>query len=78
MAKSQEKIPPEIARELRALTHDLSNALETIVQANYLVSQSSPPEATRRWLEMITQASTQAVKLNQKLRQFLREKSSQS
>jgi len=41
---TENKIPPEIARELRALAHDLSNSLETILQAAYLVSQSEPPE----------------------------------
>jgi hypothetical protein len=34
-------VPPTVARRLRALTHDLSNSLETIVQANYLVRQSA-------------------------------------
>ena len=38
------KIPAELAKELRTLAHDLSNALETIVQATYLISQSAPPK----------------------------------
>jgi K+-sensing histidine kinase KdpD len=64
-----------LARELRALAHDLSNALETIMQATYLISQSGPPENTRRWVELIDQASQEAVKINQKLRQLLRSQS---
>jgi nitrogen-specific signal transduction histidine kinase len=56
MAKASDKIPPEIAKELRTLAHDLSNALETIVQATYLISQATPPEASRRWVEMIDEA----------------------
>ena len=75
MAKTTEKIPAEIAKELRALAHDLSNALETIVQATYLVSQGGPPENSRRWVEMIEEASQQAIKINQKLRQILRSQS---
>jgi hypothetical protein len=46
MGNVSEKIPPEVAKDLRTLAHDLSNALETIVQATYLMSQSGPPENT--------------------------------
>jgi hypothetical protein len=71
----ENRIPPEIARELRALAHDLSNSLETILQATYLVSQSELPENTRRWMEMMDQASQEAVKINRKLREILRSQS---
>jgi hypothetical protein len=69
------KIPPEIVRELRALAHDLSNSLETILQATYLVSQTELPANTRRWMEMMDQASQEAVMLNRKLREILRAQS---
>ena len=75
MENVHEKIPAELAKELRKLAHDLSNALETIVQATYLISQAGPPENSRRWVELIDQASQDAVKINQKLRQILRSKS---
>jgi hypothetical protein len=75
MAKASDKIPAEVAKELRTLAHDLSNALETIVQATYLISQAGPPETSRRWVELIDQASKDAVKINQKLRLILRSKS---
>ena len=71
----ENKIPQEIARELRSLAHDLSNSLETIVQATYLVSQTELPENTRRWMEMMDQASQEAVLLNRKLREILRSQS---
>ena len=74
MAESH-KIPPEIARELRALAHDLSNSLETILQATYLISQTDLPQNTRRWMEMMDQASQEAVSLNRKLREILRSQS---
>ena len=48
MENVPEKIPVELAKELRKLAHDLSNALETIVQATYLISQAGPPETSRR------------------------------
>ena len=75
MANASDKIPAELARELRTLAHDLSNALETIVQATYLISQAGPPESSRRWVELIDQASQEAVKINLKLRQILRSQS---
>ncbi len=75
MRNTFDKIPAELAKELRMLAHDLSNALETVVQATYLISQAGPPENLGRWVEMIDQASQEAVKINQKLRQILREQS---
>jgi hypothetical protein len=75
MAKAPDKIPAELAKELRTLAHDLSNALEIIVQATYLISEAGPPESSRRWVEMLDQASQQAVKINLKLREVLRERS---
>src|SRR5260370_36946739 len=75
MGNTSDQIPAEVARELRMLAHDLSNALETIVQATYLISQAAPPENLRRWVELIDQASEEAVKINHKLRQVLRSQS---
>jgi len=72
MPSPNDKIPAPLAKDLRLLAHDLSNALETIVQATYLISQADPPENSRRWIEMIDQASKDAVKINAKLRELLR------
>jgi len=72
MPSDDNKIPPALAKDLRFLAHDLSNSLETIVQATYLISQASPPENLSRWVEMIDQASKEAVKINSKLREILR------
>ena len=75
MGDPSDKIPPEVAKELRTLAHDLSNSLETIVQATYLISQAGPPANQGRWVELIDQASQEAVRINQKLRQLLRSQS---
>ncbi len=72
MENASEKIPPETAKELRAIAHDLSNSLETIIQACYLLAQGDGPEKSRRWVEMIDLASRDAVKINHKLREVLR------
>jgi hypothetical protein len=75
MGNAPDKIPAEVAKELRTLAHDLSNALETILQATYLISEAGPPESSRRWVELLEQASQDAVKINQKLREVLRSQS---
>jgi hypothetical protein len=75
MVNPSDKISPVLAKELRTLAHDLSNALETIVQATYLISQAGPPDNQRRWVELIDQASRDAVRINQNLRQLLRSQS---
>jgi hypothetical protein len=75
MPNASARIPAEVTKELRELTHDLSNALETIVQATYLISQAALPENSRRWVELLDQASQDAVGINQKLRQILRSQS---
>jgi nitrogen-specific signal transduction histidine kinase len=72
MANTDDKIPTEVAGELRTLAHDLSNALETIVQATYLITQAGPPEQSRRWVQLIDQASQEAVRINSKLREIMR------
>jgi hypothetical protein len=72
MGDTTEKIPAELTKELRALSHDLSNALEIIVQGTYLISQAGPQESSRRWFELIDRAAQDAVKINHRLREILR------
>ncbi len=72
MPSADDKILAALTKDLRFLAHDLSNALETIVQATYLISQAGPPENSRRWVEMIDQASKEAIKINGKIRELLR------
>ena len=72
MADAANKISVEVVKELRIVAHDLSNALEAVVQAAYLARQTSPSEDTRRWLDVIDKSSQEAVQLNRKLREILR------
>jgi len=41
------KIAPELNTKLRALAHDLSNSIETIMQASYLLNQTPLDETAR-------------------------------
>lgn len=58
--------------EIRALAHDLSNALEAILQASYLLAQSKLDDDPRRWAQLIDSSSQQAARLNREIRQLLR------
>jgi signal transduction histidine kinase len=65
-------IPLAVSKELRTLAHDLSNSIETIMQATYLLSQANLDDANRKWLELIDQATRDAVKINREIREVLR------
>lgn len=69
------KIPLLISKELRTLAHDLSNSIETIMQASYLLSQAQLSDADKKWLELIDQATRDAAKINREIRDVLRSQS---
>jgi nitrogen-specific signal transduction histidine kinase len=58
---------------MRSLAHDLSNALEAILQASYLLSQAKLNEDAKRWVQLIDVSSQEAARINRELRKFLRE-----
>jgi hypothetical protein len=65
-------IPAEIGKELRILAHDLSNSIETIMQATYLLGQANFDETNKKWVELIDQATHDAAKINRQIREVLR------
>ena len=66
------KMPPEVASRLRTLSHDLSNSLETIMQASYLLSQLEQRAEGKKWVELIEEAAQDAAHINRELRELLR------
>lgn len=58
--------------QLRVLAHDLSNALEAILQASYLLGQAKLNESSQRWAQLIEKSSAEAAKINRELRRVLR------
>ena len=66
------KLPPEVVSHLRRLAHDLSNSLETIMQASYLLSQMELEPTGKKWVELIDEAAQDAAHLNRELREVLR------
>lgn len=70
--ESNARIPAEINTRLRALAHDLSNSLETIMQASYLLAQMKLDQDTKKWADLIDQASRDAARINREIREILR------
>ena len=66
------KIPAEINTKLRALAHDLSNSIETIMQASYLLAQTNLDENAKKWAELIDKASRDCANINREIRDILR------
>jgi hypothetical protein len=68
--------PKELAGEtilkLRTLSHDLSNAIENVMQGSYLLSQSHLDDQSKKWLSLIDQAAQEAAALNREIREILR------
>jgi signal transduction histidine kinase len=66
------KIPAEINTKLRALAHDLSNSIETIMQASYLLAQMKLEEDAKKWAELVDKAGRDCARINREIRDILR------
>ena len=67
-----EQIPQQPAMRIRTLLHDMSNALEIVVQAEYLLSIAETPEMSKEWLGLLSKGTQQAMQLNKELREYVR------
>ncbi len=65
-------IPEDLAIEIRRLAHDLSNALEIIVQTSYLLSTAELKEPASDWLGMLDSGVSKALDINQALRLYIK------
>ena len=64
-------IPEEQALEIRRLAHELSNALEIIVQTSYLLSLAELKEPAAEWLRMLDSGVNKALESNVQLRDYI-------
>jgi hypothetical protein len=74
-AHDESKIPSQLAENIRRISHDLSNALEVILQTNYLLGMtdaSGANEEGKKWREMLDQGVMQATQINRELRDYVR------
>jgi hypothetical protein len=69
---NNEIIPEEVAVEIRRLAHNLSNALEIIVQTSFLLSTADLKEPASDWMRMLEGGVQKALDLNLELRQFVK------
>ena len=58
---------------MRRLAHDLSNALEIIVQTSYLLGTVELKEPASDWLRMLDSGVQKALDLNLELRTYIKE-----
>jgi signal transduction histidine kinase len=66
------KLKNDPVAKLRTLAHDLSNSIETIMQASYLLAQVRLDSDSRKWLELIDKAAQDAARVNREIREILR------
>ena len=67
-----DKIPEEVSVEMRRIAHDLSNALEIIVQTSYLLSTVELKEPASDWLRMLDSGVQKALDINLALRGYIK------
>lgn len=67
------KLPVEVVAQLRDLIHDLSNSIETIMQAAYLLNQLEMPPHGKKWVELVEESAQDAAHINRQIREVLRE-----
>ncbi len=73
--ESAKKLPPDVVRQLRSLAHDLSNSIETILQACYLLGQSNLQGNNKKWVGLIDTAAQDSARINRSIREILRSQS---
>ena len=75
VSPSSNVLPEDLALEIRKLAHDLSNALEIVVQTSYLLSTADLQSPASDWLRRLDSGPQQALDINQQLRNYIKEHS---
>jgi len=73
--EESKKLQSETVSKLRTLSHDLSNYIETIMQASYLLAQAKLDDNSKKWLDLVDKASQDAARVNREIREILRAQS---
>ena len=72
-APDADTIPEDVAVEIRKLAHELSNALEIIVQTSYLLGTVELKEPASDWLRMMNGGTQKALDINLALRTYIKQ-----
>jgi hypothetical protein len=67
--------PADVVASLRALAHDLSNSLETVLQAAYLLQEAKLDGKNKKWAQAIDTAARDAARINREIRKILNSES---
>ncbi len=73
MENATKPVDPVI--QLRVLAHDLSNSLETILQAAYLLQEAKLDVKDKKWALAIDTAARDAARINREIRKILNSQS---
>lgn len=65
----------EAAEKMRTYSHDLSNALEIIIQTSYLLGLLDLDENGSQWRQMLDGGVQQAARINRDLREYIHKNS---
>jgi hypothetical protein len=76
-ANEDATIPEQVAVEIRHLVHDLSNALEIIVQTSFLLNSAELKAPASEWLGMMDGGVQKAIHINLKLRDYIKQHAQQ-
>jgi hypothetical protein len=69
--KPQAELQKDIV-QLRKLAHDLSNSLEAILQACYLLGQVKLEAEGKRWVHLLSESAEEGARVNRDIRKLLR------
>ena len=72
MDEEPKKLADDTVTTLRSLSHDLSKAIENVMQASYLLYQSKLDAQNQKWLTLINSATEEAARINREIREILR------
>jgi hypothetical protein len=75
-AVAKPEIPEELALGIRQMAHDLSNALEIIVQTSFLLTTAELKPPASDWLRMLEGGVEKALNINTDLRNYIKENTS--
>lgn len=75
IAASSDRLALEHAQQLSHLSHELSNALEIVLQSSYLLGSLAGEEQSQQWRGLLDKGIQQAVAVNQQMRDYIRKNS---
>jgi len=73
--KARNKNAEDTRERLRGLAHELSNSVETLLQASYLLNRNQLDADSKKWVKLIDTAAQDTARINRQIRDLLRAES---